>query len=228
MATTAASNIDLDTYTHLPLQIDPATKTLSLHPSATRSSLPDPSLQAALTTVNQLHSALKTLDTPNSIPPAPLPTNLPTQKRTAQISKLREAASTAYRKSQFAESIRLYSFAIDMAAGRPSWEPIGLIRDELSGLYRDRAQAHMGVRDWVEACKDCEASVECKRPQADKGKVWWRGGKSLLEMARYAEAAAWLERGLDCEAALHGEDGREMRALLAEARKKADQFTASS
>lgn len=112
-----------------------------------------------------------------------------------------------------------------MAAGRPSWEPVGLIREELSGLYRDRAQAHMGIREWVEGWKDCEASVECKRPQGEKGKVWWRGGKCLLEMGRYGEAVDWLERGVDCEAGLQGEDGREMRGLLAEAKKKAGQFS---
>jgi translocation protein SEC72 len=218
---TAASDIDLDTYTHLPLQIDPASKTLSLHPSASANT----SLQEALNTINHLHTTLKTLDTPNSIPPPPVPNNLPTQKRTAQISKLREAASTAYRKSQFPESIRLYTFAIDMAAGRPSWEPVGLIREELSGLYRDRAQAHMGIREWVEGWKDCEASVECKRPQGEKGKVWFRGGKCLLEMARYGEAVDWLERGVDCEGGLVGEDGREMRALLAEVKRKAEQFS---
>ncbi len=225
MATAAANDIDLDTYTHLPLQIDPASKTLSLHPSSSTSSTDTASLLAALSSINQLHSALKTLDTPNSIPPPPVANNLPTQKRTAQISKLRDAASTAQRKSQFQESVRLYTFAIDMAAGRPAWEPVALIREELSGLYRDRAQAHMGVRDWVEAWKDCEASVECKRPQGEKGKVWYRGGKCLLEMGRYAEAVEWLERGADCEAGLQGEDGREMRALLEEVRRRADQFT---
>jgi hypothetical protein len=35
-----------------------------------------------------------------------------------------------------------------------------------------------------------------------------------------------LERGLDCEAGLQGEDGRELRALLAEVRAKAEQGNA--
>lgn len=213
MATTA-NDIDLDTYTQLPLQIDPASKTLSSN---------DTSLQEALKIINHLYTTLKSLDTPNAVPPPPVANNLSTQKRTAQISKLREAASTAYRKSQFPEAVRLYSFAIDMAAGRPSWEPVALIREELAGLYRDRAQAHMGIREWVQGWKDCEASVECKRPQGEKGKVWWRGGKCLLEMGRYAEAVDWLGRGVDCEAGLQGDDGREMRSLLGEARKKAEQ-----
>lgn len=219
---TAASDIDLDTYTHLPLQIDPASKALSLPPSNST----DASVEEAVKAINHLHTTLKTLDTPNSIPPPPIPNNLPTQKRTVQISKLRETASTAYRKSQFAEAVRLYTFAIDMAVARPGWEPVGLIREELSGLYRDRAQAHMGIRGWVEGWKDCEASVECKRPQGEKGKVWWRGGKCLMEMGRSGEAVDWLERGVDCEAGLQGEDGREMRALLREARTKAEQFSA--
>lgn len=218
---TAVSDTDLDTYTHLPLQIDPASKTLSIPASSSS----DPSLQEALKVINQLHATLKSLDTPNSVPPPPGANNLPTQKRTAQICKLREAASTAYRRSQFPEAVRLYTFAIDMAAGRPPWEPVGLVREELSGLYRDKAQAHMGIREWVEGWKDCEASVECKRPQGEKGKVWWRGGKCLLEMRRYGDAVDWLQRGIDCEAGLQGDDGRELRNLLDEARKKtAEQF----
>lgn len=80
----------------------------------------------------------------------------------------------------------------------------------------------MGSREWVEGWKDCEASVECKRPQGEKGKVWWRGGKCLGEMGRWAEAAEWLQKGVDCEDGLRGDDGREIRALLGEARKKVD------
>jgi translocation protein SEC72 len=230
---TAAS--DIDTYTHLPLQIDPSSKTLSLPPSFPTSiststdtdtgTSTGPSAPSVLNLINTLHSSLKTLDTANSIPP-PQPTNLATQKRTAQITKLRETASTAFRKSQFAEAVRLYGYAIDMAAGRPSWEPVGLIREELAGLYRDRAQARMGVREWVEGWKDCEASVECKRPQGEKGKVWWRGGKCLMEMGRFAEAVEWLARGVDCEVSLQaGEEGRELRAFLDEARKRAEHFS---
>lgn len=214
-----ASDVDLDSYMQLPIFVDPASKTLSASSSLCAT---DPSLAATISTINYLHTTLKSLDTPNSIPPPPLPNNLPTQKRSAQITKLREAASTAYRKFQFADAIRLYSFAIDMASGRPPWEPVSLIRDELSALYRDRAQAHMGLREWVEGWKDCEASVECKRPQGEKGKVWWRGGRCLGEMGRWAEAVEWLEKGGDCEENLKTEDRRELRAMLAEAKKKVE------
>lgn len=49
-----------------------------------------------------------------------------------------------------------------------------------------------------------------------------------MEMGRLGEAVAWLEKGVDCESGLMGEDGREVRTLLQEVRKKAEmQFSAS-
>ena len=95
----------------------------------------------------------------------------------------------------------MYTFGIAMALGRPSWEPSGLVRDEASGLYANRAQAHMALRQWVEGATDAECSVEMKR--VGNGKGWWRRGKCLMEMGKLEEARAWLERGLEVE----GEEG---------------------
>lgn len=84
-----------------------------------------------------------------------------------------------------------------MALTRPLWEPQGLVRDEVAGLYANRAQAHMAMMNWVEGAVDAEASVEAKR--VGNAKAWWRRGRCLLEMGRLEEAKEWVGRGLEME-----------------------------
>lgn len=222
---------DADAYLHYPLHIDPTSKAISLSPS----SPPDPAVLTTLKSINALHTSLKTLDTPNSIPPAPQPSGPATLKLTQTMNKMRDAANQAHRRGQHKIAVENYTFAIKMAANRPPWESITLIRDELSGLYRDRAASHMETRAWVEAWKDCEASVECKRPQglnvAGKPSPWVKGGKCLMELGRFTEAVGWLTRGIDCEAVsaqilegqAGGEEGKELRKMLAEAERRAEE-----
>ncbi|RMZ79989.1 hypothetical protein DV738_g2975, partial [Chaetothyriales sp. CBS 135597] len=160
MATTDDS---LETYTHLPIHIDPASKALSVSSS-------DQAVQDAVAQVNALHTAFKKLETANNLPPPPMP---PDPKRSAQIQKLRESAAIAARKANHGEAIRLLTFALDMAASRPGWEPSGLAREELAMCYLGRAAANMESRNWVEGWKDAECSTECKRgpqttPQGQK------------------------------------------------------------
>lgn len=84
-----------------------------------------------------------------------------------------------------------------MALTRPLWEPSGLVRDEVAGLYANRAQAHMALSNWVEGAVDAEASVEAKK--VGNAKAWWRKGKCLMEMGRLEEAKEWVGRGLEME-----------------------------
>jgi translocation protein SEC72 len=202
-----ASEIDL--YNQYPLYMDPTTQDLSL----THSSGQTPSQTAALNTeieeLNQLHRSLLTLDPPN-IPPPPLPVN---PKRSAQISKLRDSANAAHRKSNYDEAIKLYTYAIDMALSRPGWEPVGVAREELSGLYANRAQAQMALQAWPEALIDAKSSVDSK--PIGNVKAWWRIAKSLAEMSRYEEARKFLHKALDIEGK-DSEGGKELFALLGE------------
>ena len=80
-------------------------------------------------------------------------------KRTIQINKLRESGNTAYKKGSFPEAANLYGLALRMASDRPPWEASGLVREELSGLYSNRAQAYMAQQMWAEAAVDAEVSV---------------------------------------------------------------------
>ncbi|KAH7032638.1 uncharacterized protein B0I36DRAFT_319772 [Microdochium trichocladiopsis] len=198
---------DLDEYTHLPLQIDPQTKTISAHSSASSRAL-----EAELEQLNSLHRALLSLDTPAQIPPPPVPVN---PKRSANITKLRESGNGEYRKGKHAEAVKFYTLGLQMALQRPAWEPQGLVREEISALYANRAQAQMAMQNWPEGAADAEASVEAKR--VGNSKAWWRRGKCLMEMGRLEEAGEWVAKGLEME----GEEA-ELQALGQEIKTKLD------
>lgn len=205
-AITMADSVDI--YHQHPLHLDPTSKAISL-PQEYSSTPQATEINTELQALNQLHRSLLSLDPPN-IPPPPLPIN---PKRSAQITKLRDSANTAYRKANYTEAVRLYSYAIDMALGRPGWEPATLARDELSGLYANRAQAQMAQQKWPEGLVDAKSSVDCKG--VGNVKAWWRGGKCLAEMGRWEEARKIVDRGLEVEGR-SGEGGKELLGLLEE------------
>ncbi|KAI1463453.1 uncharacterized protein F4812DRAFT_447063 [Daldinia caldariorum] len=189
---------ELETFTMLPLQIDPQTKALSTTTSGSRA------LQAELATLNALHRSLLALETPNQVPPPPLPVN---PKRSANVNKLRDSGNAEYRKAKYAEAVKFYTLGLQMALTRPLWEPQQLVREEVAALYANRAQAHMALQSWAEGASDAEASVEAKR--VGNAKAWWRRGKCLVEMGRLIEAKEWVSRGLEME----GDEG-ELVSLL--------------
>ncbi|OTA52468.1 tetratricopeptide [Hypoxylon sp. EC38] len=188
---------ELDTFTMLPLQIDPQTKALTTSSSSR-------ALQAELASLNTLHRSLLALETPNQVPPPPVPVN---PKRSANVSKLRDSGNAEYRKGKYAEAVKFYSLGLQMALTRPLWEPQQLVREEVAALYANRAQAHMAMQSWAEGAADAEASVEAKR--VGNSKAWWRRGRCLLEMGRLTEAKEWVSKGLEME----GDEG-ELVALL--------------
>ncbi|KAI0160081.1 hypothetical protein GGR52DRAFT_564241 [Hypoxylon sp. FL1284] len=188
---------ELDTFTMLPLQLDPQTKAISTT-SGSRA------LQAELASLNTLHRSLLALETPNQVPPPPVPVN---PKRSANVSKLRESGNNEYRKGKHADAVKFYGLGLQMALTRPLWEPQQLVREEVAALYANRAQAHMALQSWAEGAADAEASVEAKR--VGNSKAWWRRGKCLMEMGRLPEAREWVSKGLEME----GDEG-ELVALL--------------
>ncbi|USP78589.1 hypothetical protein yc1106_05863 [Curvularia clavata] len=179
----------LDTFTLLPLELDPATQSIAAPQSTSNV------LEKELAALNNLHRNLLQAETPTATPPPPVPVN---PKRSAQIGKLREQGNTEFRKGNHDGAAKFYTLAIEMALARPAWEPSGLVREELSGLLSNRAQANMAQQKWVEGAVDAEASVEMKK--VGNAKAWWRRGKCLLEMGRLEEAAQWVKQGLEFEA----------------------------
>jgi translocation protein SEC72 len=98
-----------------------------------------------------------------------------------------------------------------MALSRPGWEPVALAREELAGLFGNRAQAHMGQQAWPEGYIDAKSSVDSK--PVGNVKAWWRIAKCLAEMSRYTEAKTFVLKGLEIEGR-SSEGGKELVALL--------------
>jgi len=180
----------MDTFKQIPLTIDPITKTV------TSTSIKDSDYTKELAALTKLHKALTSpqSDAKDGVAPPPTIVN---PKRSANITKLRDSGNASYRANKFVEAIRLYTLAIEMAATRPVWEPAALAREELAGLYANRAQAHIGVQQWAEGAVDAQCSVELKKQQNAKG--WWRRGKCLFEMGKVDEAERWLEEAIEFE-----------------------------
>ncbi|PNY27285.1 Translocation protein sec72 [Tolypocladium capitatum] len=180
---------DLTHFDLLPLHMDPKSKAID---APTR---PSRALAAELEQLNGLHRALLSIEgSTTGAPPPPIPVN---PKRTGNVTKLRDNGNAEYRNKKFAEAVRLYSLGIQMALTRPVWEPAALVREEVSGLLANRAQAHMAMQNWPEGAVDAEASVEARRVGNAKG--WWRRGRCLVEMGRLDEARQWVKRGLEVE-----------------------------
>jgi translocation protein SEC72 len=177
----------METFTLLPLTIDPATKAISS---------PDSTLESELEDLNRLTRAFTQLETPGQIPPAPAPVD---PKRSVNITKLKESGNVLYRKGQFAESLKMYGLAIRMALDRPSWEASGLLREELSTLLNNRSQCFMAQQNWPEAMLDAEVAVELKR--VGNIKAWYRKAQCLREMGRWSEAQEWVKSAIDFERA---------------------------
>lgn len=200
---------DEETFTLLPLHMDPKSKAITApahhtHHASSRA------LLAELDALNTLHRALLTLDPPATHPPPPVPVN---PKRSAQLTKLRETGNAAFKAAKYPEAINYYTLGLRMALTRPAWEPNGLLRDEAAMLFANRAQAHMELHDWVSGAADAECSVEAKK--VGNPKAWYRRGRCLFEMGRVEEAWEWVGKGLEME----GEDA-ELGRLLKEVEAK--------
>ncbi|SPN98753.1 related to translocation protein [Cephalotrichum gorgonifer] len=196
--------MDQTTFDFIPLSIDPQTKAISSS-SASSSAPSSRALAAEIAELNNLSRALVTLvENPMGVPPPPIPVN---PKRSAGVTKLREAANAEFRKGRYEEAGKLYTMGLQMALSRPPWERSQVVRDEVSNLFSNRAQTCMALKRWAEGGVDAEASVEAKR--VGNAKAWWRRGRCLLEMGRLEEAREWVGRALELE----GEEG-ELVVLL--------------
>lgn len=176
-----------ETFTQVPLTLDASTKAVSSS---------QPSLADHIDELNRFHRHIVALDTPNQNIPPPAPVN---PKRSVQIGKLRESGNASFKKGSFSDAVKMYDLAIRMALERPPWEASGLVREELSALHGNRAQALMGLQEWPEAALDAKISTEMKRVGNIKG--WWRRGQCLKEMGRLEEARDWLKQGVEFERA---------------------------
>jgi translocation protein SEC72 len=199
----------MDTFNQTPLLWDPKTKSLT-------STTTTPTFTEHLSAINALHKTLTSVssDAQDGVPPPPTTVN---PKRSAQVTKLKDSANTAFRAAKYADANRMYSLAIDMAAQRPLWEPSALAREELSQLYSNRAMSHMSLGNWAEGAVDAQCSVECKKQ--GNPKAWWRRGRCLVNMGRLDEAQRCMDECLELEA-----PDAELVALGNEIREKVEKL----
>lgn len=143
-----------------------------------------------LTILNALVRSLKAL--PPQVPFPPPPNVIPPQRSMA-ISKAKDEGNVAYRKGDYAEAIKLFTLALDVAASRPLWESNQVARDEMALCLANRSAAFAQVGDWIGSLSDAEACVKLKRPWS---KAHFRKGNALVGLGRIDEAREAYELGL--------------------------------
>lgn len=132
--------------------------------------------------LNALSRSLAALPPQIGIPP---PANILPPQRSMAINQAREQGVNAHKKGDYAEAIKFFTLAIDVAASRPLWESAQVARDELSVCLANRSAAFAAVEDWVNSLVDAEAVVELKKPWL---KGHYRKGNALVKLGRYDEA----------------------------------------
>ncbi|KAK9456788.1 hypothetical protein V1511DRAFT_225889 [Dipodascopsis uninucleata] len=177
----------MDSEAILPIIFDEVTK---------RVSLPDeeltPKKAEEIQALNLMYRDLISLNA--DVPPPPNQIN---GRLNDQVKKLKDTGNVSFKKGQYSDAIRMYTLAIEMGLKRPLWEASGYVREELSVLYSNRAQAYMSQSAWAEALMDAEASVFLKK---NVPKAHYRKGKCLQYMGRLREAKDAFQIGIEsCE-----------------------------
>ncbi|KAK9461559.1 uncharacterized protein V1516DRAFT_672357 [Lipomyces oligophaga] len=198
-------------FTPIPILLDEVTKQVTIDQSA-----------ATPERVTEIASLVATFrDLLNINVDVPLPPNQINGRLTEQVKKLKETGNTSYKKRQFADAIRMYSLAIEMATKRVPWEASAYQRDELAILYSNRAQAEMSLLHWEEALLDADTAVYLKRPFQ---KAHFRKGKCLENLGRYREAKDAYELGLECGGTADGSEAEIKQSLKDVEKILADQL----
>lgn len=139
------------------------------------------------TALNQLTKNLNSIK--GNIPPP----NVANQQLSMQIGRLKEEGNKNFHLKKYAEAIKLYSLAVDMAFQRSVWEPHALAKEELSVCLSNRAAAYLALEAWVDAYVDALSVVKAKR---DWSKGYFRMGKALVGLKRFEEALEAFKLGL--------------------------------
>ncbi|CAO1624890.1 unnamed protein product [Sympodiomycopsis kandeliae] len=156
-----------------------------------------------LTLLNALSRSLAALPPQIGFPPPP---NVLPPQRSMAINQAREQGNAAFKKGEYAEAIKFFTLAIDVAASRPLWESAQVARDELAVCLANRSAVFYQVEDWVNALVDAEAVVQLKKPWL---KGHFRKGNALVKLHRYAEARRAYLLGLQFDP-----DSVDLRAAL--------------
>lgn len=140
--------------------------------------------------LNALARSLSSLPPQIGVPPPP---NVLAPQRSMAVNQAKEQGVAAFKKQQYAEAIKLFTLAIDVAASRPLWESAAVAREELAVCLANRSAAFAAVEDWVDSLADAEAVVKLKKSWT---KGHFRRGNALRELKRDAEARQAYLMGL--------------------------------
>ena len=105
--------------------------------------------------------------------------------RSQKIAKAKDDGNLHFKKGDWADAVRLYTLAADLAVSRPITESSVYARDELAVALCNRSAAYTNMKEWVNALADAKAVIEYK-PSWTKGH--FRKGKALIGMGRLDEA----------------------------------------
>ncbi|CAG8625864.1 6907_t:CDS:2 [Ambispora leptoticha] len=140
--------------------------------------------------LNQLSKNLKAIN--GRIPAS----NAANPNLSTQINRLKDEGNKNFHAQNYAEAIRLYSLAVDMAFQRPVWESYIVAKEEISLCLCNRAAAYIANGAWVDAYVDTVAVVKIRR---EWSKGHFRMGKALVGLKRYDEAIDAFNLGLELE-----------------------------
>ncbi|CCJ29746.1 unnamed protein product [Pneumocystis jirovecii] len=150
-------------------------------------------LKEELSSFNNLVKAIATNQCPEDIPSPPGDVH---PKRSIHINRLKESGIECYRKKNYEDAVKLYTLAIEMASGRPHWEPVALSRDELATAFYQRSIAYIASKQWGKAFVDASTVVGIR-------KAWSKGhlckSKVFQGMGMLDKAKESLELGLSFE-----------------------------
>lgn len=139
------------------------------------------------------------------------PPNQPIPSVNEKVTQLKINGNQAYKVNQYTKAIELYTAAIQLSWSRVLWEPLAFqfVKEELTPILSNRSSAYYNLGRFGEALVDAEIVIRLKK---DWSKGYYRKGKALFELKRFAEAISSYRHGLLYEA-----DSQDLLEALKEA-----------
>ncbi|EMR10652.1 hypothetical protein PNEG_01351 [Pneumocystis murina B123] len=171
-----------DTFVQLPISINEG-RVVSV----------EKELMEKLEPFNRLIKSITLNQYPEDIP---LPPNQVHPKRSIHINRLKESGTEHSRRKNYDEALKFFTLAVEMAYGRPYWEPASLSRDELAAAFYERCTVYLASKQWKNAFVDASTVIGIR-------KAWSKGhlckSKALQGMGILDKAKESLELGLSFE-----------------------------
>ncbi|ESO10562.1 hypothetical protein HELRODRAFT_108992 [Helobdella robusta] len=117
---------------------------------------------------------------------------------------LRELGNNCFMARNYAEAINFYTKAI-------------IRKPDLATLYTNRAICYIRLKQWDQACQDCEKSAEMNPSHF---KAYYLKGQALLELNFIDEAIASLHKAMELSKEQRANVGDSISKVMRQARKR--------